>query len=344
MQAKTKQRMKYSFVVLVILFSLTAIPAKGHKSVQFIAIGDTPYTQKEDVRLQQVVAKAITRAKVPFLVHYGDFKSGALPCTKKLMRQSRDRIYGLLPGRVFYTPGDNEWTDCDRAKLKPAVSELASLSLIRRLFFRKKMRLPKSWKYQRQPNFPENARWMYKGIFFTTLHMVSTNNGRIDIQRDDVEYALAMVEARDAANRVWLEESFSLAIKAKAKAMVLVTQADVTDPDGSGACTANHRMHCDAFKSFRQHLRQQAGNFSQRGKSLLPVLLVHGDTNAYCWDRRFGGTKAPNLWRLNAWGDFADPADATVIGIDWKNRKSPFSAKTLVEGHKPAKSCRKRYP
>ena len=313
---------------------------KNHQNaLRFIAIGDTPYSAEEEQHLQQEVAGAIKAAAPPFVVHHGDLQGGAESCSEDLLVARRDFFYGLLPGRVFYTPGDNEWTDCDRSFLEAPVSELESLDLLRRVFFSPPMDLPESWQYARQANFPENARWMQDGVFFMTVHLVSTNNGRMDIQLDDIELALALVEARDQANRVWMNESFAVALKADAKAMVIVTQADVTSPDAEGPCTAVNRMHCDAFQNFRENLRRNARKFAERGKARRPVLLLHGDTNQFCMDTKFGGNQAPNLWRLNAWGDFKDPADATLVTVQPGNPQQPFAAETLLGHEAPAQRC-----
>ena len=325
-------------IVLSILIGYSGT-AKRQSAMSFIALGDTPYSETENERIKTDISKAIKDANPPFVVHYGDFKSGGETCTEELLTERRNVIYGLLPGRVFYTPGDNEWTDCDRAFLKPAVSELGKLDLLRHLFFDKPLDLPEDWHYARQPIFHENARWMKDSVFFMTVHLVSTNNGRIDILEDDIEAALALVDARDQANRVWMMESFDAALNAGAKAMVIVTQADVASPDASGPCTATNRMHCDAFLSFRDNLRLNAGNFNERGKPRKPVLLLHGDTNPYCMDKEFGGKQAPNLWRLNAWGDFQVPADATVVTVRPESKQTPFAAETLLEHNVPADGC-----
>ena len=204
------------FIFIILSFSSATLIAQTQPPFSFIAIGDTPYSEVENTRIKEHISTAIKEANPPFLVHYGDFKGGGEACTKELLIKRRDEIYGLLPGRVFYTPGDNEWTDCDRTFLNPAVSELESLAFLRNIFFNKPMELPEEWAYSRQPNFPENARWMKNNIFFVTVHLVSTNNGSMEILLDDIELALALVNARNQANRVWLEDSFKVALKAGA--------------------------------------------------------------------------------------------------------------------------------
>lgn len=305
----------------------------------FIAIGDTPYSSAENEQIQGSLTQAIQSAHLPFVVHYGDLKGGGESCSEALLRERQDDIYNLSASPVFYTPGDNEWTDCDRSYLESRASELEMLDLVRQLFFGEPMDLPESWAYTRQANFPENARWMYNDVLFTTIHLVSTNNGRQEILLDDIEAALALVDARDQADRVWLNEAFDTALDVGARAVVIITQADVTAPDAGGTCTPYNRMNCDAFDSFRQNLVLNASNFADRGQPRRPVLLIHGDTNPYCWDKTLGGELAPNLWRLNAWGDYQSPADATVITVQTDKANKPFKAETLLGGQEPAKSC-----
>lgn len=320
------------------LVLLIALPAQADSSFTFTAIGDTPYSDADNAALQSEIPDAIKAAQPPFVVHYGDLLAGGESCSEALLQERRDQAYDLLPGRVFYTPGDNEWTDCDRTYHDPPVSELGELDRVRRTFFPAPLDIPKTWAYTTQPNYPENARWIYNGVLFATLHMTGTNNGRTEILEDDVDYALATVEARDQANRVWLDAAFKAALKAKAKAVVIVTQADVTNW-GSGACTPYNRTSCDAFETFRAQIRRNASGFRDRGQPRRPVLLLHGDTNPYCWDKRFGGKTAQNLWRLNGWGDYQSPPDATQITIDPTNEKAPFQVQTLIHNQVPTKRC-----
>ena len=330
-----------SVFALALVFLGAVIPAGSgaEPALRFIAIGDTPYSKDENDSLKGDITMAIGKADVAFVVHYGDFKGGGETCTEPQFEQHRNDIYNLLPGRVFFTPGDNDWTDCDRPFLNPPMSELASLDSVRRLFFEEPLELPADWAYARQPGFPENARWTRGGLVFVTVHLVGTNNGRMEILQDDVNMALALVDARDQANRVWLETAFQVAKKGKARALVVVTQADVTDPQGEGACTLLNRSVCDAFIAFRGQLISETNEFQSRKKPPRPVLLVHGDTFPYCLDEGFGGGKAPHLWRLNAWGDYKEPADATLITVQPEMSDKPFLVETLLGKEAPEDVC-----
>lgn len=187
------------------------------------------------------------------------------------------------------------------------------------------MQLPASWHFATQPNFPENARWTQGNVIFATVHMVSTNNGREQILLDDVETTLDLVDARDQANRVWLKAAFDAASESDSGAVVIATQANVTKSAGSAPCSDSLRIECDAFAAFRVQLLGHAADFNK------PVLLVHGDTNPFCLDKKFGGYTAPKLWRLNALGDYTK-VDATVITVQLDNQKKPFAIEPLTTG------------
>ena len=305
---------------------------------RFVFVGDTPYSEAERVLLTGEIAEAIRGGGFPFLVHYGDLKGGGVPCGgEPQVRAAYEEVTGLTTEPLFYTPGDNEWTDCDRDfRTGAPMSELEHLDLIRQVFYyENRLELDSDWRFGRQAQFPENAVWRFGGLQFGTVHLVGTNNGRIEIRMDDVALALALVEARDQANRAWLNRIFGEAsdFRSPAAAVVIATQADVTNPSEHAPCTAANPMYCDAFADFREQLRKHAQGFGK------PVLLVHGDTGPYCWDREFGGAAAPNLWRLNAAGDFLKPLDATVVTFAPGDGEDPFSAAGLVHEKVPADQC-----
>ena len=322
---------------LAVLFTLVTLPASA-EPVMFVAIGDQPYIDTRSKtpdwqfeRFAAVVSPAVHESGAAFVAHYGDFKAGVAPCDLAGIRRARAEMNALLDGPVFYTPGDNDWTDCDRKSTGAPVSELAQLALLRGEFF--SMPSSKALEQVRQPNYPENARWQVGKVVFATLHIVGTNNGRRQIRKDDVELALALVTARDHANRVWLAQTLKHARRAKAEALVIITQADLTSSGGAGVCTSDNRMNCDGHAAIRGHLTNAALRFNK------PMLLVHGGTYPYCLDKGFGGPRTPNLWRLNAAGDFKI-VDATKITVDVSNANMPFAITTLVDGIAPDEGCR----
>ncbi|MDF1750860.1 MAG: hypothetical protein P1V34_18505 [Alphaproteobacteria bacterium] len=313
---------------LVVIFLVAGAEAKAG---DFIVLSDLPYTDGQQQVFDNQIVPAIKADPAPFLIHVGDFKGSKVVCSDGLFQSVHDTLYGLKPGRVFYTPGDNDWTDCDRDSTGLAMREYDRLSRLRQIFCEPAPDSPAELIVTRQDGYPENARWSDDGVTFLTLHVVGTNNGRAQVLIDDIDFALAQVTAREQANRVWLDQAVEQAKSAKAAAMVVAMQADITEPWGSGACEGASRSKCDAFATLREQLRLAAKQFGG------PMLIIHGDSDPYCLDQEFGGAQAPNLWRLNSAGDYAiiDAVKVTVHPDD----TIPFVAKTLREGIAPRMGC-----
>ncbi len=280
--------------------------------MQFVVLGDIPYGQHQLVRLA-AIGKEIRKGSFLFVIHYGDVKAGSSRCDDALLSERRDAIYDLLKGRVFFTPGDNDWTDCDRGSAG-GFDELERLKAIRSIFFSKGLPSDSQWRVERQgPDYPENARWEYGGLQFLTLHIVGTDNGRRDISKSDVQTALNAVDARDQANLAWLDAAFDQARQRNLEGLVLIMHADpgesVYRQHRNQPCGTQRRTQCNPYLQFLRRLTERADDFDK------PVLLVHGSTMNYCLDRGFGGWRAPKLWRLNGPGDYA-VIDATVISFE----------------------------
>ena len=310
----------------------------------FIVLGDTPYSSDDEVMLAEALP-AIKAGDYPFIVHIGDYKGGGAQCVKKFDDRMAALIADLAPTPVFYTPGDNEWTDCDRhtdPTTGEKYSDLARLAIVRDRFFAAPPETPENLQYERQPALLENATWVFEDVRFLTVHITGTNNGRDWVTVDALEDADAEADRRDAANLAWLGAAFDRAAAEDARAVVIATQADVTDVKGKpkdkmcdGAAKSN-RHPCDAFADFRAALRDKATAFGK------PVLLIHGDTAPFTLGQSIAGEEAPNLWRLNAAGD----AGVNRIGVSYGVRdvtrveidpaaSAPFAAKGLLTGATP---------
>lgn len=309
----------------------------------FVVVGDTPYSGEDEEMLADALP-LIKAGGYPFVIHLGDYKGGKAPCLAEFDDRFEALIGALAPMPVIYTPGDNEWTDCDRNKDdatgKP-YSDLARLDLIRSRFFAEPPRTPKAFEFERQSAQVENASWRYAGVRFATLHVVGTANGRDWATGDPHEAVEAAVEARDAANLAWLAHVVDLAKREEARALVIAMQADPVE-DAAGAkgerCAgvSDHEETCDAFVDLKEALREAAVEVRR------PVLVIHGDTAPFTLDQEFAGAEAPNLWRLNAAGDagvgvageFYGTRDVTLVVVD-ADAATPFSARGLVGGKTP---------
>lgn len=314
-----------------ILFTLNQLIANAFAAdaIEFIVLGDIPYSQGEFESLKYI-GDVIQAGGYPFVVHYGDVKSGGDKCSDAVLLKSKKAIYGLLEGRVFYTPGDNDWTDCDREKAGK-FDEMERLARLREIFYAAED-LPSvpNWRINRQqPDYRENAQWRYGGVQFVTLHIVGTDNGRHEIKQSDEKAALKAVDARDMANLAWLDEAFEKARQDGAQALVAIMHGDPDEfehrDQRSRPCTVQEPVLCNPYLTFLQRLTTRANAFDK------PVLLVHGSTNRFCLDTGFGGWRANKLWRLNGPGDFVD-IDAAVVRFD-PDVKTPFQVHGLLSGN-----------
>ena len=309
-----------------------------------IVIGDAPYSKADEKMLAEALP-LVRAGAYPFVIHLGDYKGGRTPCTSDHDDRFAALIAELAPTPVMYTPGDNEWTDCDRNKNPDTgvrYSDLDRLEIVRARFASTDPETPASWPYRRQETLPENARWRYRGVQFLTLHVTGTNNARDWVTGDAPARAAAAVAARDAANLDWLRAGFAAARKADATALVIAMHGDPTDVEKKPedrmctdvALSGDHP--CDAFTDLRAAIRDEATAFG------LPVLVAHGDTAPFTLDQEFAGEEAPNLWRLNAAGDAGigrtglpyGVRDITRLYIDPRG-ETPFAAEGVVTGKRP---------
>lgn len=318
----------------------------GDSPVSFIVIGDTPYSADDQSMLDGAVP-LITQGGFPFVIHIGDFKGGGAPCDGRADDAFEALTARLAPVPVFYTPGDNEWTDCDR-RTDPATgapySELNRLASLRSRFLSHPFDdAARAFGAARQEGFGEHQTWRYAGVRFVTLHMVGTENGRSFVQGDPHEAASAEADSREAAALAWLRSAADTARKEDARAMVVAFQADPTEPRSEKALgvqcrgVAREEQKCDAFRDVRAALFESARSFSG------PILLIHGDTSPFTLNRDMAGDEAPNLWRLNAAGDAGvgvagspyGTSDVTRVTVTF-DRENPFTAEGLTT-NKPAK-------
>jgi hypothetical protein len=311
----------------------------AERPFQFAAYGDMPYgaTMPDGRSDAQVLAEDIAseirrRENLPFIIHLGDLGRPQDVCTDAKLEEHKAFWATALVKPVFYTPGDNEWTDCDRPQLPAPTSELERLTAVRRIFFGQSKDLASDWRYETQSVQPENALWWYAGVLFVTVHMVSTNNGRDEILLDDPVHAIALVTERDEANRLWLEHAFTLAAEWEADALVIATQLDPFGRPESDVDAFTRCKNRPAYAAFCEHILVLSADLGK------PVLLVHGDTDAYCLDQPFPTNRAPRLWRLNAPGDFK-VIDAAVVSINPDRSDQPFQVTGLLSGQAAPQKC-----
>ena len=325
------------FALVSACASAPSAPA-GKDVLSFIVIGDTPYTA-DDIAMLKKAIPAIKREAPDFVIHVGDTKSGGKPCDGGENAELGAMMIALAPSAFFYTPGDNEWTDCDRFD-DPAtgkkMSELGRLAILKKEFFSAAPSKDAPFGAEQQSGFPFNRTWTDKGVRLATVFVSGTDNGRSSVEGDPLGDAAAQADRREAADVQWIDAVAARAFDEKARALIFAMQADINQvaPEYVGVpCVGASAgdIECDAYLSIRNALRAAAQSFDG------PVLIIHGDTPPFTLDRHLLGGGADKLWRLNAAGDAlgANPvSDVTKLTVtDDQNR--PFRAIGLVTGASP---------
>src|SRR5678815_5606639 len=132
----------------------------------------------------------------------------------------------------MFTPGDNDWTDCDRPN-NGGFNSLERLDHERLVLFSEPYSFGRHRLRQAVQTDPiclgvsgmvpcvENRRWTYRGVTYATLNVQGSCNNLCDTAPDPAEYA-----ARNAAVIQWLKETFAVAKAKRSAAVMLITQAD----------------------------------------------------------------------------------------------------------------------
>lgn len=338
-----------SFFVIILLFANINVALATDKQTSIILFGDMPYDAKQEQMLKNKIIPKIKATDNDFTVHLGDFLAGSSfhSCTDDNIINARDYIYNASPNKTFFTPGDNDWTDCDRKSKEQRFSEYERLDFLRKIFYTPLPQYLDEFSVISQENYPENMQWYVNNIIYLTLHIVGTNNGRDNILLDDNKKALKKINARDQANIAWLKNAKRLALEKNAAAIIIFSQADITKVKkrffglfNEGQCANDELSDCNGFAIYQQNLINIAKEFKK------PVFYIHGDTGDYCIDKKFGinkfsGGNAPNLWRVNNAGDFqVIDAVKMVINHDKKTfSHSDVRFYRLLNGNELTASC-----
>ena len=226
--------------------------------------GDLPYSAvQQDPGIPNLLAD-MNGADIQFTVNDGDLKAGNGATGNPPSANCDDALYDRALGWLnslekpaMFTPGDNDWTDCDRTS-NGGFNSLERLDHERELFFSTNQSLGKKTLTQEVQSAPlctgfltattfrdvpcvENRRWEFKGVLYVTVNVQGTCNnlcssGAGDVPDTDtdpntpgIQFAparLAEYTARNAADIAWLQESFA---KAKANGdagIMIIGQAD----------------------------------------------------------------------------------------------------------------------
>lgn len=290
---------KLGRILLFLLGLLATNPARADFS--FVALGDMPYGDPAvTFPKYKALIGAVNAARPAFTIHVGDIKSGSSKCSDEAFAAQKDFLNSFA-GALFYTPGDNEWTDCHRPKAG-GYDPLERLAKLRAMFFaapRSLGRAPmeRTRQADAMPAFKtyvENARFIHDGAMVVLVHVVGSNN---NLEARDPT-ATAEFFAREAADVAWLEDSFAIAQPRGVTAMVVAFHAD---PLESANVWTLFPSQSGFTKVIGRTLLPLAEKFAK------PVLVIHGDSHLFRVDRPFfrerRGDPYANVTRLEVFGE-----------------------------------------
>lgn len=294
---------------------------EGQGTYQIGLWGDLPYS---DVQALVGVPNLITdmnKQKLAFTVHDGDLKAGSgtpgsvtpTTCSDTLYVQALG-FFNALKAPAMLTPGDNDWTDCDRPA-NGGFSSRERLDHERSVFFGTPFSLGQTQLRQEVQSAAlclgvggavpcvENRRWTYRNVTYVTLNVQGSCNNLCDTAPDAPEWA-----ARNLANIAWLRESFRIAAARQSAAVMILSQAnpgwDATDgtraPLRDPKTLAETDGQPDGFKDYLTALRDEVIAFRK------PVAYVHGDSHYHRIDRPLldaQGRRVENFTRVETFGD-----------------------------------------
>lgn len=301
-----------------------ASPAAGER-VEFVLLGDVPYNTLEEHSLRQVLAAS---GDARFVLHVGDVKSGWEGCDDALLTRRRDLLEGATRAPLVFVPGDNDWSDCERA-VAGGFEPFERLETVRRLFFPRAATLgPRSFAVERQSDQPgepwrENQRWRIADVPFVTLN----RPGGVELDKQPPA-AAAEFRRLAAANERWLRAAFEQARATRAPLLVIASHADpMFGMDEGGLRFARRDLH----RAFRDLLRELCAGYAGT------VLFVHGDTHRFRHDQPLlgrDGEPVRNFWRVESYGS---PFAASWVRIAITPGKAPgFSVEAFqLERPKP---------
>jgi hypothetical protein len=320
--------------------------------------GDLPYS---DVQAQTGVPNLLADmndSDIEFSVHNGDLKAGsgtvgsATPttCVDALYEQTL-KFLNSLEQPAMFTPGDNDWTDCDRPA-NGGFSSRERLDHERQVFFSTPFSLGKHPLRQEVQATPlclgalgptacvENRRWTLKNVTYATLNVQGSCNNLCDTAPDPAEYA-----ARNEAAIVWLKETFADAKAKGSSAVMLIAQAnpgfDQSDqtraPLRDPRTLAQTDGQPDGFQQYLLALREQVIAFKR------PIAYVHGDSHYVRIDKPLldsQGRRLENFTRVETFGDNAANGNNDVhwlkVLVDPNSRDVFAYQPQIVPANRPA--------
>ena len=284
--------------------TVTAKPVVDPNAFSIALIGDMPYDALGVAQTPNVI-NALNGANIDFSLFDGDTMSGkGDKCTDDNYTRIKTDFFDKFNKPVFYSVGDNEWVDCDRA-VKGAYDPNERLTKVRSMFFKDASGYVSLGKGQlagvaidHDPNYPEMQMFTYKKITFILPHIPgSADNAAVTSDKyktyndtakdgDAAEYT-----ARDAANVAWIQRGFQVAKDKASNGVVIVEQANLDWEGYLAGLAAPNNEYTAAYDNVKQAILTGTLSFKK------PVLLQNGDEHWYQVDMPMNETAGKLIQR-----------------------------------------------
>jgi hypothetical protein len=266
----------------------TPINTGSANPLTLAVFGDAPYGGSNTDTAAFSATPAFVQAvnhdpKVELVAHVGDIHSGSQKCTVAYDQSVFD-LWTAFKDPLVYTPGDNEWTDCQKTKELPGSDfngdPLPNLAAVRSIFFprvgytlggrNKQVVSQAQIGTGTDANYVENVFWEQSRTLFVTLNLPGGSNNdndnwyghpRTQAQTDEVAQ-------RTQADLDWLDAAFAQANADGVRSVLILTQADMWD-------TADKAAHELGYKPIIDSIASHTLAFAK------PVLLINGDSHMY---------------------------------------------------------------
>jgi hypothetical protein len=270
----------------------TPINTGSANELTLAVYGDAPYGLTPTDTSQNEATPAFIDSinndpKVDLVAHVGDIHSGKQFCTQAYDQSVFD-LWKQYKDPVVYTPGDNEWTDCQKTAEGGGTSSgfalgnpVANLALVRSIFFahpgttlggRSKQVVSQAQVGQgTDAKYVENVIWEQSQTVFVTVNIPGGSNNDADNWFGAARTAEQTQEIaeRTAADLHWIDTAFAQAQADGAESVVIIEQADMWDLDGKAP------SHIANYKPFIDSIASHTLAFGK------PVLLFNGDSHIY---------------------------------------------------------------
>lgn len=356
-----------SALTVVMAMALAAAPVRGQENnangagdngVYAIGLwGDMPYSDVQALTGVPNLIADMNSQHLAFTAQDGDLKAGngtpgsvtPTTCSDALYQQALG-FFNSLTAPAIFTPGDNDWTDCDRPK-NGGFSSLERLDHERALFFSTPFSFGKHRIFQEvqldpicvgvSGNVPcvENRRWNVGGVTYATLNIQGSCNNLCDTNPDPAEYA-----ARNAADIKWMQQTFAAAKAQNSVAIMFISQADpgfdTAGSQGAPLRDPNTLVETDGlpdgFHDFLVALRNEVVAFGK------PVAYVHGDSHYFRVDKPLmnsQGFRIENFTRVETFGDHQEAGNNDVnwlkVNVDIHSREIFSYQPQVVPANQP---------